>query len=186
MLVSFTCQRSASTAQESESTMRRKRFQRGSLGVRKHGGIRVWVAQWWENGARRSRVLGRCAQMSRSRAETLLAATLRPIDEGTAPVARPVLTFGEFVEGVYFPHCRRTWKQSTEMTTVPTIMKRVVGAFGDRILGTISRNDMRDLLETKAGGLSGATRPERLQAGPRQASVDRGGGQSVSRRARFA
>jgi hypothetical protein len=25
--------------------MRRKRFQRGSLGVRKHGGIRVWVAQ---------------------------------------------------------------------------------------------------------------------------------------------
>jgi hypothetical protein len=157
-----------------------------SLGARKHGGIRVWVAQWWENGARRSRVLGRCAQMSRSRAETLLAATLRPIDEGTAPVARPVLTFGEFVEGVYFPHCRRTWKQSTEMTTVPTIMKRVVGAFGDRILGTISRNDMRDLLETKAGGLSGATRPERLQAGPRQASVDRGGGQSVSRRARFA
>jgi hypothetical protein len=142
--------------QESESTMRRKRFQRGSLGVRKHGGIRVWVAQWWENGARRSRVLWRCAQMSRSRAETLLAATLRPINEGTAPAARPVLTFGEFVEGVYFPHCRRTWKQSTEMTTVPTIMKHIVGAFGDRILGTISRNDMQDVLETKAGDLSGS------------------------------
>jgi len=42
------------------------------------------------------------------------------------------------------------------MTTVPTIMKHVVGAFGDRILGTISRNDMQDVLETKAGDLSGS------------------------------
>jgi hypothetical protein len=69
---------------------------------------RVWVAQWWENGARRSKVLGRFAHMSKSQAETLLAATLRPINEGTAPAARPVLTFGEFVESAYFQHCQRT------------------------------------------------------------------------------
>ncbi len=154
MLVSSTCQSSASTAQESESTMRRKRFQRGSLGVRKHGGVRVWVAQWWESGGRRSQVLGRCAQMSRSQAETLLAATLRPINEGTAPTARPVLTFGEFVDGVYFPNCRRTWKQSTETTTVPIIKNHLVKEFGDRVLGTISRAEMQDLLESKAPDLS--------------------------------
>ena len=154
MLVSSTCQSSVLMAQESESTMRRKRFQRGSLGVRKHSGVRVWVAQWWENGARRSKVLGRCAQMSRSQAETQLAAILRPINEGTAPVTRPVLTFGEFVEEVYFPHCRRTWKESTETTTVSIIEKHLVGAFGDRLLATIGRSEMQDLLETKATALS--------------------------------
>jgi integrase len=134
--------------------MRRKRFQRGSLGVRKHGRVRVWVAQWWENGARRSKVLGRFAHMSRSQAETLLAATLRPINEGTAPAARPVLTFKEFVESVYFPHCRRTWKQSTETTTVPIITNHLVTAFGERLLGTIGRSEMQDLLESKAPDLS--------------------------------
>src|SRR5262249_48523423 len=105
MLVSSTCQNSAASAQESESTMRRKRYQRGSLLERKHGGVRVWVAQWWQNGGHRSQVLGRCAQMTRSQAEIQLAAILRPINEGTAPVARPVLTFGQFVEGEYFTHC---------------------------------------------------------------------------------
>ena len=154
MLVSFTCQNSASTAQESENAMRRKRFQRGSLGERKHGGVRVWVAQWWENGARRSKVLGRCAQMTRSEAEIQLAAILKPINEGMAPVAKPVLTFGEFVEQVYLPHCRRTWKRSTESTTVPIITNHLVTEFAGRLLGTISRSEMQDLLETKAPGLS--------------------------------
>lgn len=154
MLVSSTCQSSALMAQESESTMRRKRFQRGGLGERKHGGVRVWVAQWRENGARRSKVLGRCAQMTQSQAEILLAATLRPINEGTAPVARPVLTFGQFVERVYLPHCRRTWKPSTEMTTVPTITNHLVKTFADRLMGTIGRSEIQDLLETKARDLS--------------------------------
>ena len=45
-MVAFrTCQNSEPTAQESESFMRRKRFQRGSLRQRKHGRMRVWVAQ---------------------------------------------------------------------------------------------------------------------------------------------
>jgi integrase len=154
MLVSLPCQNSASTAQESEGSMRRKRFQRGSLGMRKHGGVRVFVAQWSENGVRRSKVLGKCSQISRSQAEIMLAAILRPINEGTAPVARPVMTFGDFVERVYFHHCRRTWKPSTEMTTEPIINNHLVKAFGDRLLGTITRSEMQDLLELKAEALS--------------------------------
>lgn len=154
MLVSSSCQSSVPMAQEGESSMRRKRFQQGSLGERKHGGVRVWVAQWWENGVRRSKVLGRCAQMTRSQAEILLAAILRPINEGTAPVARAVLAFSQFVEQVYIPHCRRTWKLSTEVTKVPIINNHLVTAFGDRLFGTIGRSEMQDLLETKAADLS--------------------------------
>lgn len=154
MLVLFPCQSSVSTAQESESEMRRKRFQRGSLKMRKHGRVRVWVAQWWEDGGRRFKVLGRCAQMTKSQADAELTAILRPINEGTAPVARPVLTFREFVEQVYLPHCRRTWKESTDLTTVPRIKNHLVTAFGDRLLGTIGRAEMQDLLEAKAPVLS--------------------------------
>ena len=62
--------------------MRRKRFQRGSLGVRKHGRVKVWVGQWREDGQKRSKVLGRVAQMNQTQAENLLAAILRPLNDG--------------------------------------------------------------------------------------------------------
>jgi integrase len=134
--------------------MRRKRFQRGSLGARKHGRVRVWVAQWWENGGRRSKVLGRCAKMTQGEAETILAAILRPINEGTAAEVRPVYTFGQFVELVYLPHCRRTWKGSTASTSENTINTHLVPAFRDRLVRTIGRDDMQDLLDSKAAKLS--------------------------------
>ncbi|HTR36285.1 MAG TPA: hypothetical protein VMH80_10305 [Bryobacteraceae bacterium] len=88
--------------------------------------------------------------MTKSEAELLLAAILRPINEGIVPNVRPVYTFDQFVERAYLPHCRRTWKQSTETTSVPIIRNHVVAAFPDRLLGTISRTEMQDLLEAKA------------------------------------
>ena len=154
-MVAFrTCQNSEPTAQESESFMRRKRFQRGSLRQRKHGRMRVCVAQWWASGARRSKVLGRCVQMSQSEAQTALAAILRPINEGTAPAARPALTFNQFIHQVYLPHCKRTWKASGELTMVPIINNHLSSAFGNRLLTTITRQQMQDLLDAKALVLS--------------------------------
>jgi hypothetical protein len=44
--------------------------------------------------------------MSIGQAELMLAAILRPINEGSTPEARPLYTFRQFVEQVYFPHCR--------------------------------------------------------------------------------
>ncbi|HZW05346.1 MAG TPA: tyrosine-type recombinase/integrase [Candidatus Nitrosotalea sp.] len=92
--------------------------------------------------------------MNRSEAEVLLAAILRPINEGTAPGARPVYTFDQFVERAYLPHCRRTWKKSTETTSVPVIMNHLVAVFRDRLLRTVNRTEMQDLLERKALTLS--------------------------------
>ena len=68
--------------------MRRKRFQKGSLQVRKHGRHRVWVACYWEDGRRRSKVLGRCSQMGKGEAEATLSAILQPINSGAVSTGR--------------------------------------------------------------------------------------------------
>jgi hypothetical protein len=53
--------------------MRQKRFQKGSVRPRKHGKNKVWVAQWWEDGRKKSKVLGRCTMMGKSEAEAAIA-----------------------------------------------------------------------------------------------------------------
>ena len=51
--------------------MRRKRFMKGSLRQRKHGRNRLWLAQWWEDGSRRTKVLGKCTEFTKGQAEAM-------------------------------------------------------------------------------------------------------------------
>ena len=134
--------------------MRRKRFQKGSLQVRKHGKHRVWVAAWWEDGGRRSKVLGRCSQMSKAEAESILSATLRDINSGVTRMAKPVYTFAQFVEGVYLPFCRRSWKESTAGTSEQIVNSHLVPEFGRQLLHAIRREELQDFLDRKALDLS--------------------------------
>src|SRR5262245_61812714 len=97
VLRSRTCQDSVSSAQESESRMRRKRYQSGSIGTRRHGHIRVWIAQWSENGNRRSKVLGSVGAMTSVEAHLALAGILRPINEGATAERLIPYTVEEFV-----------------------------------------------------------------------------------------
>ena len=157
MVASSTCQNSDPSTQESESKMRRKRFQRGSLRARKHGRARVWLAQWWEDGSRRSKVLGRCSDMTQSEAELALSRILEPLNRGAGAATEAtsaVITFEQFVEQVYLPHCRRTWKRSTELTTVPAIRRYLTQELGPRLLRSITRVEMQDLLDSKSATLS--------------------------------
>lgn len=134
--------------------MRRKRFQKGSLQARKHGRHRVWVASWWEDGSRRSKVLGLCSKMSKGEAEAAMAAILQTINEGTARGPRPVYTFGQFVEDVYLPHGRRGWKESTAGTSEQIIRKHLLPEFANDLLHTIRRDQLQDFLDRKAAELS--------------------------------
>ena len=97
MVLSGSCQESTPSTQERGKKMRRKRFQKGSLQKRKHGKKSVWVAFWWEDGSRRSSVLGTCSKMTQSEAESALADILRPINSGVSTGPRPVYTFEKFV-----------------------------------------------------------------------------------------
>jgi integrase len=134
--------------------MRRKRFQKGSLQERKHGKHRVWVASWWEDGSRRSKVLGRCSKMSKAEAESALSAMLRDINSGVTQMAKPVYTFKEFVNGVYLPFCRRSWKESTAGTSEQIVKTHLIPQFGNDLLHAIRREQLQDFLDRKALKLS--------------------------------
>ena len=134
--------------------MRRKRFQKGSLQARKHGRHRVWVAAWWEDGSRRSKVLGRCSQMSKAEAESALSAMLRDINSGVTQMAKPVYTFEQFISGVYLPFCRRSWKESTAGTSEQIVNSHLVPEFGKDLLHSIRRDQLQDFLDRKAMDLS--------------------------------
>lgn len=134
--------------------MRRKRFQRGSLQLRKHGRHRVWVAFWWEGEIRKCKTLGRLSQMSKSEAEAVLAAILREVNAGLVQSARAVYTFEQFVTEVWLPFCRRSWKESTAGTSEQIVKFHLIPEFGKILLHALRREDLQDFLDRKACDLS--------------------------------
>src|SRR4051794_20793661 len=111
--------------------MRRKRYQNGSVRPRKHGKVKVWVAQWRENGSKRSKVLGRCAEISKSEAKVMLAQIVEPLNEFAGQRRIAVSTFKQYVETVFLPAYRHNWKESTRSTSEPDILRNLVPAFAD-------------------------------------------------------
>lgn len=130
--------------------MRRKRFQKGSVGARKHGRQRVWVAQWWEDGHRKSKVIGKCSEMTKGQADAVMASILQPHNQTAGQKTTPVYTFQRYVEDVYLPVCRRKWKESTRMTSEATIRLHLIARFGSMQLADMSRDKMQTFLDTKA------------------------------------
>src|SRR5690349_15732828 len=150
MVVSESCQELTFTTQERGKQMRRKRFQKGSLQARKHGRHRVWVACYWEGGSHRSKVLGRCSLMGKGEAESVLSAILHPINSGVARESKPVYTFKQFIDGVYLPFCRRSWKESTAGTSEQIVTTYLNSEFGKQLLQAIRRYELQDFLDRKA------------------------------------
>jgi hypothetical protein len=134
--------------------MRRRRYLKGSLRPRKHGKTRVWVAQWWEDGQRRSKVLGKFADMPKSEAEAQLDSILKPLNAGAGRISKPGYTFSGYLEDVFLPLCRRKWKESTRMTTEPRMLYHLKPAFGGQSLRSITRDQLQDFLDEKALTLS--------------------------------
>src|SRR5215470_1424454 len=91
----------------------RKRFQKGN--VKKHRGT-MWVGQWWEDGHRRNRRLGKVAQMTKSEAQKKLAEILDPLNKQAGETYLEHFTFGSFVDRVFLPYYQRKWKRSTFTT----------------------------------------------------------------------
>jgi hypothetical protein len=130
--------------------MRRKRYQKGSVRPRKHGRQKVWVAQWWEQGQNKSKVLGRCTNMPKSEAEARLAVILKPFNEAAGQSQKPICTFRVYLEEVFLPVVRRKWKESTRVTTEPRMTYHLLPALGDQLLQQITRDQMQSLLDQKA------------------------------------
>jgi integrase len=92
--------------------------------------------------------------MSLMEAQLALSEILRPINADTADAPMVPYTFKQFVEEVYLPHCRRTWKASTAYTSEHTVGLHLVPELGDRLLSSVNRSEMQDLLERKAKTLA--------------------------------
>lgn len=134
--------------------MRRKRFQRGSIRARKHGRIKVWVAQWRESGEPRTKVLGPCADVTKGQAETMLAQILQPINVEAGRPSIPAFTFKQYVEHTFLPAARNRWKESTRSTSEPDILRYLVPEFGDQPMKGITRDQMQNALAAMAGRLN--------------------------------
>lgn len=130
--------------------MRQKRFQKGSLRPRRHGRQKVWVAQWREGETKRSKVLGKCAEMPKSEAEALLAQILQPVNGGAGRHQTPLFTFEQYVRDVFLPVYRKKWKESTRMTSESDIERYLVPAFRREQLSRITRNRMQQFLDERA------------------------------------
>lgn len=134
--------------------MRRKRFQKGSLRPRWHGQTKVWLAQWREEGVKRSKVLGPCSEIPKRQAEAILAQILQPINLQVRSQPTSIFHFGEYVEKVFLSLARRKWKESTRSTSEADILRYLVPAFGSKPLQSITRNLMQTFLDEKATQLS--------------------------------
>ncbi len=83
-----------------------------------------WVAMWWVDGRRKSRVIGFVKDMTKSEARE---AVNRIVTEDNAKREQNrVWRFGEFVSEIYFPYYSRKWKDSTRENNV----NRVIGSSG--------------------------------------------------------
>jgi len=123
----------------------RKRYQEGSL--KKYRG--AWIAQWWEDGHRRNRTIGRVSTMTKTEAQLQLASIVTPLNIKQSSGSRRV-TLSEFVNLIYFPFYRRKWKFSTAQANEQRITYHLLSEFKQRTLGSIDRDELQGILERKA------------------------------------
>jgi integrase len=132
--------------------MRKSRYQKGS--VKKQRGR--WVAMWWVDHSRKSRVIGLVKDMTKSDARAIVD---RIVAEANAKRKEDrVWTFGEFVAEVYFPYCSRKWKASTRVNNMNRVSIHLVDGPGALELSCFRRDQLQDVLDEKTqAGLSFST-----------------------------
>ena len=132
--------------------MRKSRYQKGS--VKKQRGR--WVALWWDNHSRKSRVIGLVKDMTKSEASAVVG---QIVDEMEAKRQESrIWRFSEFVSEVYFPYYSRKWKASTRVNNMNRVTIHLVDSLGARELKSLRRNELQDLLDGEArDGLSFST-----------------------------
>jgi integrase len=128
--------------------------QRHSVGgVRKQRG--KWIGHWYADGKRKSQIIGRIKDMTKSEAReevAKIAAAERVQLEDNCDSS-----FGDFVDKIYLPFYTRKWKQSTDGNNRNRIEVHLMAAFRDFDLSTFNRNELQDFLDAKAQKFSFST-----------------------------
>ena len=137
--------------------MRRRRFQKGSLQLRKHADRRVWVVLYYdEKSERRYHTLGWASEMNKGTADEKRQEFMREINGGartTGAIRPPTVT--EFLEQVYLPFYLGKWKESTAGTSENRLRHHIVKELGPQRLEDLTLAPLQQFLERKAAsGLS--------------------------------
>src|SRR4051812_19430207 len=140
-----------------EKFLKRRRFQKGSLQLRRRGKAKKWVVLFYDDaGHRRYHTLG-AGTMTKTAAQELRDEFMRKVNGADQPEEsrlRPVL-LREFVDQAYLPFQRGKWKKSTLSTSENRIKHHIVKALGDTALKDFSLSSLQSFLEGKASdGLS--------------------------------
>jgi integrase len=140
------------TPADREKSLKRRRFQKGSLQLRRRGKARKWVVLYYDNGGhRRYHTLG-AGSMTKTAAQSLRDDFMRTVngsDEPEQDRIRPVL-LREFVDQIYLPFQRGKWKKSTQGTSENRINHHVVKGLGDTALKDFSLTSLQGFLDRKA------------------------------------
>jgi site-specific recombinase XerD len=121
----------------------RKRYQQGS--VTKSSDGRYWIGKYREDGRHKTKLLGKIREITKSQAQEKFAEFIKPLAD-----ISPDVTLKSFVEDVYFPFHRRKWKESTSMTNEDRIRHHILAGFGDRKLGSFTRDELQGFLDSKS------------------------------------
>src|SRR5579863_796213 len=108
-----------------------------------------WKGLWYENGLKKSKILGLCKAMTKGEAREAVAKIIRDLNRDGSSA-----TFGAFVEGPYFDFYTRKWKPSTAENNKQRIRTHLVAAFKERELSLFKRDELQDLLDAKGPKLS--------------------------------
>jgi len=123
-----------------------RRYSKGGV-VQQRG---RWKGLWYQDGVKRSRIVGLCKDMTKTEARQTveaIVAKLKPQSE------KPL--FGDFLENVYFSYYSRKWKPSTCENNKQRMRTHLLGAFKDRPLDNLLRDELQDFMDSKGNaGLS--------------------------------
>jgi integrase len=147
-----------SVAPAKETTLKKRRFQKGSLQQVRRGKAKRWVVLFYNaDGRRQFHTLHGPGSMTKGQAEAERDEFMRTINGCDKPEdggVRPVL-LREFIDQKYLPFQRGKWKKSTRGTSENRIQHHIVKGLGDTALKDFSLTSLQGFLETKAnGGLS--------------------------------
>ena len=116
-------------------------------GVRKQRGR--WLGLWYENGVKKSKVLGLASAMTKGEAREAVGKIV-----AGQRVSKDGARFGDFLEGVYFEFYTRKWRPSASENNKQRIRTHLVEAYRGRELASFRRDELQDLLDAKAPKLS--------------------------------
>jgi hypothetical protein len=103
--------------------------------------VKVWRAQWRENGRGKTRELGEYSKVSRRDARAELDRILAPLNALASSTPSPT-TLRDYVESEYL--MTREWKQSTRGTTEQIIEQHILQTWCPFLSGVVSPANLID------------------------------------------